>query len=140
MANQLIDQSRLARQRAATDNNDRETQMAKQQKNERCFLYRDDVPAGRIFDGPEAIAAAREDGWKDTPPKGLARAQAAPGADSRAAEADAKIAALTEELAGEKKRNAELEEALAEAEGQVEKLTEAQAAGKGKGGKGGAGK
>lgn len=33
----------------------------------RCFLYSPDCPKGRIFTGAEAIAAAKEDGWVDSP-------------------------------------------------------------------------
>lgn len=33
----------------------------------RCFLYSADCPEGRIFEGDDAIAAALEDGWQDSP-------------------------------------------------------------------------
>ena len=33
----------------------------------RCFLYRPDCPNGRIFTGTDAITAAEEDGWVDSP-------------------------------------------------------------------------
>ena len=42
----------------------------------RCFLYSLDCPAGRIFEGAEAIAAAQGDGWVDSP-AGLSDAPAA---------------------------------------------------------------
>lgn len=33
----------------------------------RSYLYSLDCPEGRIFEGAEAIAAAVEDGWVDSP-------------------------------------------------------------------------
>ncbi len=33
----------------------------------RCYLYSSDCPAGKIFTGDTAIAAAEKDGWKDEP-------------------------------------------------------------------------
>lgn len=34
---------------------------------QRCYLYSSDCPEGRIFKGADAIAAAKKDGWKDSP-------------------------------------------------------------------------
>jgi hypothetical protein len=43
---------------------------AKAEPNEtrRAFRYSSDCPAGKIFTGDTAIAAAEKDGWKDCPP------------------------------------------------------------------------
>ena len=37
-------------------------------ENSRCFLYHSDCPAGKIFQGVDAIADAAADGWSDAPP------------------------------------------------------------------------
>jgi len=34
---------------------------------QRCYLFSPDCPGGRIFEGEEAIAAALDDGWVDSP-------------------------------------------------------------------------
>lgn len=34
---------------------------------ERCYLYCDEYPEGKIFEGDD-IAAAKENGWKEVPP------------------------------------------------------------------------
>lgn len=39
----------------------------------RCFLYSSDCPGGKIFEGDDAIAAAVEDGWKDSPADAVAK-------------------------------------------------------------------
>jgi hypothetical protein len=35
----------------------------------RCYLYSSDCPQGEVFQGADAIAAAKKSGWKDKPPK-----------------------------------------------------------------------
>ena len=35
----------------------------------RCWLYSPDCPAGKVFVGDDAIAAATKDGWVDSPDK-----------------------------------------------------------------------
>lgn len=53
----------------------------------RCFLYSSDCPGGRIFEGDDAIAAAYEDGWKDSPADAVAEtpAPAKPAASKKKA-------------------------------------------------------
>ena len=41
--------------------------MSEQTPAPRCMLYGPDAPQGRIFEGAEAIEAAQQDGWVDTP-------------------------------------------------------------------------
>jgi hypothetical protein len=56
-------------------------------------LYSSDCPGGRIFEGDDAIAAAVEDGWKDSPAvavakKAPAKKKASGGAKKKAAKGD----------------------------------------------------
>jgi hypothetical protein len=41
---------------------------AEPNETRRAFRYSSDCPAGKIFTGDTAIAAAEKDGWKDCPP------------------------------------------------------------------------
>ncbi len=43
----------------------------------RCYLYSPDCPGGRIFEGADAIAEAKENGWVDSP-DAVAEAEPAP--------------------------------------------------------------
>lgn len=81
----------------------------------RCFLYSSDCPEGRIFKGADAIAEARENGWKDNPPKDGAKRQ--PAASSTAdLERELEEAIQRASKAEEKARQAEDRAARAEAE------------------------
>jgi len=40
---------------------------AEPNETRRCYLFSSDCPAGKIFTGDTAIAAAEKDGWKDAP-------------------------------------------------------------------------
>lgn len=51
---------------------------ARQEENQRCYLYSQDFPLGKIFTGADAIAAAEKDGFVDEPGK------VKPKADSKA--------------------------------------------------------
>ena len=51
----------------------------------RCFLYSSDCPGGRIFEGDDAIAAAYDDGWKDSPADVAVETPAAPAASKKKA-------------------------------------------------------
>lgn len=41
---------------------------ARLEENKRSYLYSNDCPLGKIFQGADAIAEALEDGWRDSPP------------------------------------------------------------------------
>lgn len=43
--------------------------VSEQKRPPRCCLYSPDCPKGKIFTGADAIAAAEEDGWVDSPTK-----------------------------------------------------------------------
>lgn len=90
LVNQLINGATKAPQPA----NQHETTVDKRQP--RAFLYSPDCLKGRIFTGAEAIAAAEEDGWVDSPGKAeeaaaeIAAAKAKAKAEEEAAAAKAK--------------------------------------------------
>jgi hypothetical protein len=58
----------------------------------RCFLYSSDCPGGKIFEGDDAIAAAKKSGWKDSPAKAVKKAaakkKASGGAKKKASKGD----------------------------------------------------
>ena len=91
MANQLLNGTGVSATPAPDLNDNEDDEMARrkadpkaenaraaQAENQRCFLYSDDCPGGKIFKGADAIAAAAEDGWRDTP-EAPAKAPAADG-------------------------------------------------------------
>lgn len=47
--------------------------MTETKRPPRCCLYSIDHPEGKIFEGADAISAAEEDGWVDSPAKVKAR-------------------------------------------------------------------
>jgi len=61
LANQLINRSGLDAARQI------EPKRENVVSDRREYLYRSDCPKGEVFEGEEAIAAAVEDGWVDSP-------------------------------------------------------------------------
>jgi hypothetical protein len=54
-------------------------------------LYSSDCPGGKIFEGDDAIAAAKKSGWKDSPAKAVkkkAASKASGGAKKKASKGD----------------------------------------------------